>query len=436
MKHFTKIFAVLLAAVAVFASCQKQGPKGPAPVEELTAYPGIEFCKLTFIAPKEAETYKVFIGATGKYLQYDIDKTAELQEVEVNPLPIGEYILRVVVIDKAGNISDPKGVRVKIRDKNDFAKDLWEVDAETAEGSDNLYLVDDDVTTVWVAGATTKTIAIDIKDNKPLSLIAFNSTDANGGSYLTKFSLEVSEDGVAYSPAVEAELPASPFLQEVTFPEVSGRYLKINILGASGSGPVCITELDLANSVARSGQNGIKMGGLTNNVFPFEYDTEKDCGLSGRMRQVTGWKVNQEYLITYDSEPSICQMAVWSSTAFGVADVINGKVWQTIGLDAGDYTFKIDLRQQTRAFYDLFFTVCEGEDNIPDVDAFKAGTAEYLGCLDFSFKGNGGNSWESFDFTVTKAGYVTVGWAYNTYTPGDAWPWVQLYINEVRIDKK
>jgi len=429
MKHIYKIFVALLAAAA-FAACQKNVVTAPAPVEYLTAYPGIEFCKLTFVAPAEADSFKVFYGS-GKYYKYAIDKEAEVQEIEVSPLPAGEYILRVVVLDKAGINSDPKGVEVKVRDKNDFAKDIWEVEAATA--SDNSYLIDDDVETIWVAESNTQSINIDIKDAKPLTFIAINSTNEDGGSYITKLSLEVSEDGSVYSKAVESDVNADGFLHEISFTEVKGRFLKLNILGASGAGAVKISELDFGNTVARSGQNGIVKGGLVNNKIPFDYNKDLHLATSvdpNRFSQCTSWiHEPAETYVSHDT--AVDGLAIHSASQWGSPDAVNAKVYQAIGLDAGKYRFSMKSTSSTRPFYDIFFVACEGK-GIPDFSEMEAGTATVCGSYRLKKAGTTGIS---YDFVVSKVGIVSVGYVYNTETPSDAWPWVELYMSELTVEK-
>jgi len=429
MKHIYKIFVALLAAAA-FAACQKNVVTAPAPVEYLTAYPGIEFCKLTFVAPAEADSFKVFYGS-GKYYKYAIDKEAEVQEIEVSPLPAGEYILRVVVLDKAGINSDPKGVEVKVRDKNDFAKDIWEVEAATA--SDNSYLIDDDVETIWVAESNTQSINIDIKDAKALTFIAINSTKEDGGSYITKLSLEVSEDGSVYSKAVESDVNADGFLHEISFPEVKGRFLKLNILGASSANPVKISELDFGNTVARSGQNGIVKGGLVNNKIPFDYDKNLDISptLSPRMSQCTSWihEHPSQTLVSHDT--AMDALCIFVGSGWEVPDVVNGKVYQAIGLDAGKYRFTMKCQWSNRPFYDIFFVAAEGK-GLPDITDLQAGTATVCG----SYRLNGASTYGiNYEFIVSKVGVVSVGYVYNATTPGDQWPWCELYMSELTVEK-
>ena len=110
-----KIQYILCAAFLALcaAACQRAADPIPERVSDLKAYPGIGRVVLEFTAPAEAYTGKVYYGG-GSVKDFRIDRSAQVQRVEVSGLSAGEETFRVVTLDVKGKESLPKGITVVI----------------------------------------------------------------------------------------------------------------------------------------------------------------------------------------------------------------------------------------------------------------------------------------------------------------------------------
>jgi hypothetical protein len=156
-------------------------------------------------------------------------------------------------------------------------------------------------------------------------------------------------------------------------------------------------------------------GLLTNVTKPFTYEQNNVPGDGTRFNQLTGWTHNFDYIVSYDNVGG--QNMVMFANPAGIPNVINGKVYQTVTLDPGNYTLEFH---------------CVGYDGGTGVEAYgvvttQATLPDYGDVLtDANVLGKGVLSnappvTVRVSFTLTAQTAVTLGWVYNTSDTGHGW---------------
>jgi hypothetical protein len=115
MKKIVYIYVFLLSAfsTSLWTGCKEKDAEAVPPAENLKAYAGKYRAKLEFTTPTDARSVKVFYGV-GKYRELPLADAGNEQSLIVEELPEGEQILRVAMLNDAGTLSDPKGVKVNV----------------------------------------------------------------------------------------------------------------------------------------------------------------------------------------------------------------------------------------------------------------------------------------------------------------------------------
>jgi len=328
-----------------------------------------------------------------------------------------------------------------------FEKSKWTIVEFSSEepGGDGQwalanYIIDDDITTFWHSEVVASLaqmphwITVDMQSEKKFNGFYFIQTQEIGEQGLAKgFRVEISSDNSTWTNVMEGEFTTSRYRQTFTFADpVVARYFKITILsGYNDAFWSQIAEIDLFNVANVSGENGMDPPtevSLVNAKSPFESDGSDlfPAVGEGRMQKVTGWKHSDNAYITYDSN-SPNSITLWSAEVWGIADVTNGKIYQTVDLQPGNYTLNIETGYATDpTCADAYGVVATGE-TLPDYTLVTS-ASEVLGYSDLIANQQTVNS---ISFTITSASSVTIGVVYNTHniygTLGI--PWSEVHIN-------
>jgi hypothetical protein len=166
---------------------------------------------------------------------------------------------------------------------------------------------------------------------------------------------------------------------------------------------------------------------LTNNVAPFAVD-ENGLWVWGRFGTVAGWKCNEATGgLTVDGgsiPPNLLTMIV----GWGVNDnqpIINGKIHQTLSLEAGTYRFRVNGAHLGADPTRVYTVVAKGND-LPNTDVVETSDLMLAYCLVPVT-----NQVTAFDcvFVLTEKTTVSLGVVANLY------PDVQMIMTSLLLDK-
>jgi hypothetical protein len=115
MKNRIGLLSILL--VAGWTGCGEDDENTPSVAKDLKVFPGKYRAMLEFATPEDAKSYKIFYN-NGEYLENPVSGTDGTQNVIVDGLPESEQVLRVVILNGNGIISDPKGIKANIYGDN------------------------------------------------------------------------------------------------------------------------------------------------------------------------------------------------------------------------------------------------------------------------------------------------------------------------------
>lgn len=317
-----------------------------------------------------------------------------------------------------------------------FEKDKWVIADFSDEnpGTDGKWglasnIIDDNANTSWRSMTETMPhwIIVDMQSEKLLNGFYFVQSQDVSSGLAKKFKFETSNDNQNWTVVMEGEFANNRFRQSFTFPEqVKARFFKIMILdGYDGAGSSQIAEIDLFNEINVSGENGPREIPLINAKKPFKGDGSDlfPAVGAGRMQKVAGWVHSKNAYISYDNG----SFAVWSAAVWGIPDVTNGKIYQTIDLQAGNYTLYIDAGHTTNNLCaDVYGVVAVG-DGLPDFSKVTT-DPKVLGYSDLILHKE---SISSISFTLTSNSTISIGIVYNTHSIFETLgiPWSDFYIN-------
>jgi len=248
--------------------------------------------------------------------------------------------------------------------------------------------------------------------------IVQSQTESSSG-LAKSFSFEISADASTWTSVYEGDLTTDLIRQGFAFEEqVTARYFRITIFG--GQDPnvywTQIAEIDLYNEIGVSGLNAaIELVNvpLTNAQSPFAYDA-----VTAWLGKLTGWTHSSNVVISYNYADWGMRPILIGGPAQGLEYVSNGKVYQTLNLEAGDYIFQVDCSHM-----DAYNTsndpitveaygVAAKANTLPDITGI-ATASETLGYKTLIPSGYNGHNVIDISFSVSSAGTVTLGWVYN-----------------------
>ncbi len=330
------------------------------------------------------------------------------------------------------DVFDVRDALKKIMDKT-----IWSAEGAADSAHDASKLIDNDVNTYWRASSAQLAagVVVDMKMEKIFSQIVINQArETAGGCFAKRMTVEVSLDGENWTPAIEKGLKASAYRQVFDLPsQLEARYVRLSITQSSDSNlPVQLAELDLNNELTCSGQNGEDIPTLRNATVPFAGDGSDrfpSVG-AGRMQRVADWSHNDNAYISMDTAAGN-KMCIWSCSVWGCSDVSNGKVWQTLKLLPGEYSFVVTSGNTTTPEAVEAYAAVNGE-SLPDITGLQEGTASAIASVRIPSRSD---AITTLDFTLNEEMSVNVGYVYNSYgmyaTHG--YIWSELYFNKFEV---
>ncbi len=315
-----------------------------------------------------------------------------------------------------------------------FDKMIWEAEAASGTGHAVSCLIDNQVGTYWQAASADLPVSatIDMQQEKIFQTVIINQArETGGGCFARRFRVEGSSDGEAWQDLLSGTLKANAYRQEFRLEEERrARYIRVTITeGMDASRPVQLAEIDLVNDINSSGENGDEMPKLVNKRVPFEADgSDRFPAVGvGRFQQVTGWNHNDAAYISCDTG-SNNMMCIWSANDWGCSSVDNGKVWQTLTLLAGSYSFTLSVSNMATPGGSEAYAVVAPGGTPPDLAAVKAGTSgafaveriDKTPSTDYVLK-----------FDLDQETRLSLGYVYSTYNfmtlSGGTIPWSEVY---------
>lgn len=316
--------------------------------------------------------------------------------------------------------------------KKIFNKMLWSVDGNGAN------LVDDDVNTYWQAGSSELpvSVTIDMSSDKVFNQIYLNQAITGDGSIPQRVTVEVSSDGSNWSPILtEKKLALNAYCQSYDVTETTARYVRFTILEVVGTGVPGIAEIDFANDMRKSGDNGVPMPVLKNCGPVPSYNPDILLGgpnFQGRFFYMTDWIHNSDCpsVDCGNGAPGICY---FTAAPWGSPEANNAKCYQVLDLLPGTYEFTGVGGQVDDGYFLGYITVSKGAE-LADYDKAKAvyegGSDEAICGVDMlaSYKTTVAR------FTLREATTVSVGLVYTSmstqrFTDTGAYPWASGYVD-------
>lgn len=314
----------------------------------------------------------------------------------------------------------------------------------TASGSDAAapveLLKDGRPSTSWKAAQSgPQTITIDMQSVKLFSGIALSQGwDLSDGTMAGHFLCEMSNDATNWTTILDKKLAHNAFAQ--IFPLANparAQYLRITLDNPMDDRPIQLGEIDLYNDLNSTlGEDVSTMPQLVNAKVPISGDGAQDLATpvgAGRMQRAVGWNTSDETIITTDT--SVGGLCIFSAHAWGISNVVNGKVWQTLDLMPGYYSLDWNFGSLTdERGVDAFGIVAKGHA-LPDIDAATSDPSVLASFPMENYKSAIYNQ----EFSLSEPTTVTIGWVFTTYdlyVITGSIPWSDLYINSIELNTR
>lgn len=401
---------------------------------------------LAFGAANEGEigtwiVYHSTSGAIDSLMMSSTETTISIDKIDTSQ-PYSHYSVYKPVSE---SIDEFYSARVQTSESAMYKleKDKWTVEAcdQTDEVAANI--VDNDITTQWHSHPWIDNpqmphwVIVDMQAERRFDGFFIVQSQTESVTGLAKgFRFEISQDGSEWENVFEGELTTSRTRQEFALPrQAFARYFKITIL--SGQDPSVfwtqLAEVDLYNEMEVSGLNGaidyVNID-LVNAQPPFDYDPVKN-----HLGKLTGWSTSSNVEANYISEDWGLRPVLVGGPLQGLADVVNGKVYQTVTLDPGDYIFEVDCAHMDGynnpgdpISVDAYGVVNQGT-SLPDISNVSASLSHVL----LTPSSYNGHNVMNIPFTVSSKDKYTVGWVYTTGDNGNGY--AAFTLNGVRLLK-
>ena len=325
-----------------------------------------------------------------------------------------------------------------------FAKDAWVIAASSSEetGKEAANSIDNNINTSWqsATGSYPHWIVVDMGSQKTIDGFYYVN-DLSGGKAARKLKIEVSNDNTTWRSAVELDVADSYLRQRLPLSQnTMARYFKVTLVSSwdATATKAQIGEIDAYNLQNVSATNGIDSYinttpvTLANAKAPFVGDGSNLFSPVGanRMQKVVGWTHNVNAYVTFDaSDPT--SITFFIAPVWGLSEVHNGKIYQTVNLQPGKYSLKTRVGNVDGPV-DAYALVTTSA-SLPDYTnvAADAGTVKYV-----DLATNKNKTIETV-FELATAATVKVGFVYNVLdqygTKGT--PWSTFSIKEINLIK-
>ncbi|PZR28360.1 MAG: hypothetical protein DI535_06885 [Citrobacter freundii] len=333
----------------------------------------------------------------------------------------------------------------------DFKKAEWTISGSSGDqsGMGAANLIDNNINSAWQSqsgGNFPYWVTIDMGSEKLMD--GFNYVNYQGNAKSGKnLKFELSNDNSSFTMVLQAQVKDSYLRQRLPIGQtVSGRYLRITVEDAwdANATSAQIAEIDAYNNQNVSGTNGKEDWTISTPVTmvnaskPFKGDgsvafpalgTYPDAS-TPRMQKLQGWIHSANAQVTYDnSQPNIISM--FTAAPWGLPEVTNGKLYQSVNLQPGYYSLKISVAHADGPA-DAYGVVTAG-GTVPDFTAIPASSAVYRY---MNLVANQNKTVEMI-FSVATAGPVNIGLVYNIreqYSINGT-PWSSFNVNGFQLAK-
>lgn len=326
----------------------------------------------------------------------------------------------------------------------DFKKDKWEIagvsDAEV--GKEAALLIDNNINTAWhstSAPGFPHWVTVDM--GTPKLIDGFYYVNYQGtGKAAKNIRFEISDDNATWTTALEALVEDVYLRQRLPIGHtVTGRYIRVTVQDSWGptATRTQFAEIDVYNVQNLSGENGkdafttSTAVALVNAKSPFQGDNSNPFPTLGdyRLQKMAGWTHNASAVATFDNGDK--SFRVFSAAAWGLADVTNGKVYQTVSLQPGYYRLKFEVGS-AEGPVDMYGVVA-APASFPDYNVVPSSdaTMKYV-----NLSANENKNMETI-FSVTTASQVAIGIVYNTHDRYGATglPWTNFTMRGFELSK-
>ncbi len=406
--------------------------------------------ELLFDAAEASETgvrvvFTKTSGAKDSVLISNTQQSAELNDINTEE----PYYYYSVFKPQADAIDEFYSVNVDGKEAlmMDFKKESWTIAGFSDEeaGKSAELIIDNDIHTAWhsqVSGAQPgfpHWITVDMGSPKLIAGFYYVNFQGNGRS--TKdIRFEVSDDNSNWTLVLETEVKDNFLRQQLPLAQpVAAQYFRVTAVNSwhEGASTTQFAEIDAYNIQNQSGANGrdeytnTSQVALANATKPFQGDGSNPFPALGdyRMQKLTGWTHSPSAVVSYDN--STASFSLFCAPVWGLAPVVNGKVYQTVSLQPGLYSLKMDVGA-TDGPVDIYGVVAN-DATLPDYTAVtsSATTVKYVNLAEHQ------REIAEMMFAVTEASEVTIGVVYNTYDQYGATglPWTSFGMNGFELAK-
>jgi hypothetical protein len=328
----------------------------------------------------------------------------------------------------------------------DFRKANWKIAGVSNQATDrnaNL-LIDNDINTSWQSGGISQPgsfqwISVDMGSDKFINGFYYVNAQTNEKSPQS-ISIEISSDNVNWSKVVEADIRKTFLRQRFQLNKtVTARYFKMTVRGSEdpNANTTQFAEIDAFNDINVSAQNGkdqwttIVPIALKNAKNPFSGDGSNPFPPLGdfRLQRVKDWAHNAAAVVSYDNNGN--GFSLFSIPVWGLGEVSNGKISQSVNLQPGKYRLQIDVGGKSGPT-DVFGLVTSTA-TFPDYNGVSASSD----VLNYSDLAANPNTKMNLEFIVPTAMPVTLGIVYNLRDQFsiNGTPWTNFSINEFALSR-
>lgn len=326
----------------------------------------------------------------------------------------------------------------------DLKKEMWSIAGVSGESGGNAAsnLIDNNIGTMWQTGASTgfpQWVSVDM--GSPKIVDGFYIVNAQGNERSPKdIRIEMSDDNSNWFVVLETTITDSYLRQRLPLgPSATGRYFKITVLNSwnTGADRTQIAEIDVYNVQNISAENGKdeyiwgNAVSLVNAMPPFKGDNSNPFPAVGdyRMQKLMGWIHNETAVVSYDDLSAA--FGLFSTEVWGLPNVVNGKVYQSVQLQPGQYALKIHVGHSDGPV-DIYGVVAKS-GTFPDYADVPISPSTYR----YSNLAANQNKTVELVFAVTEAEAVNIGIVYNTHDQYsiNGTPWTAFYLRGFELFK-
>ncbi len=323
----------------------------------------------------------------------------------------------------------------------EFKKAAWTIAGSSGEEGTHpaANLIDNNSSTAWhsrAGGSMPQWVTIDMESAKFIDGFYILNHPANGGAPQS-LKFEISLDNVGWTTVLQADVAESYMRQRLPLAAtVITRYVRVSVLATKDGAATQtrLVEVDAYNIQNISGDNGYVNStaiALVNAKAPFVGDGSNPFPALGdfRMQKMLGWTHSDNAIVTYDNLGPAFSLFV--APPWGLGEVNNAKIYQSVNLQPGDYVLKI-VPGMADGPVDVFGVVSKGA-SLPDYNnvATDATTISYANLVENQSKA------VELRIIITEPTRVNIGFVYNLRSQfaANGTPWTSFKITSLDLAK-